>query len=205
MVHFEGNVLVEYTDQAGVQTIAKGHRITATEQSTGLFPGGVQAVKNAAGKWVVTAEQSEEIFVVDTGRFAKDIQDHVDPAVYYQLQDYQIDALILWDYNTGGLDHSDLLHELNLGNFDQVPVQMLRWDHRMDPNTGKLVEDMGLLARRKAEGAIWTNGYEHPDTDTALEVARLADTAKQAFALNFDLTQQVDELSEPTHPDIEAT
>jgi GH24 family phage-related lysozyme (muramidase) len=196
-VHFEGNVLTEYTDQAGVQTIGKGHRITAAEQASGSFPGGARATKNEAGKWVVTAGQSEAIFMADTGRFAADIQAHVDPAIYAQLQDYQIDALILWDYNTGGLDGSELLHQLNLGNFDEVPIQMLRWDHRRDPNTGRLVEDVGLLARRRAEGAIWSNGYEHPAAVDSLDAARLADTAKQAFELSFDLTDQVSELSGP--------
>lgn len=202
MVHFEGNVLTEYTDQAGVQTIGKGHRIVAAEQESGHFPGDVQALKNGAGKWTITSEQSDMIFIVDTGRFARDVEQCVEPGIYASLQDYQIDALILWDYNTGGLCGSELLHQLNLGNFDQVPIQMLRWDHRRDPATGKLVEDMGLLARRRAEGAIWSNGYEHVQTFAELERARVADTAKLAYELSFDLTDEVNELNRVTRPDL---
>ncbi len=187
MTAFEGNVLHVYTDVAGYETIGKGHLCSSREMATGTFPGGVQAYRDSMGRWAITAEDSAAIFIVDTGRFAKDLSDlYRGPR---DLEDHEADALILWDYNTGGLRNSGVLNALNAGRFEDVPTEMLRWNHRRDPKTGKLVVDEGLTLRRQAEVSIWLNGYEHPETDSRLQAAGLAETSGRAFKLNLDLTE----------------
>jgi GH24 family phage-related lysozyme (muramidase) len=180
MLHFEGNVLHVYVDQAGYSTIGIGHLCSDREMSTGYFQGGGQAFRDSQGRWAITADQSRGIFQHD---IAEKLDD-VDKFVAVELTPNQRDALGLWNFNTGGLVGSTLLFKLNAGDYDAVPVEMLKWDHRRDPKTGQKVEDMGLLARRKAEAAVWLNGYAHPDSEAALKEA-----AGLAFAKQFTLAE----------------
>lgn len=179
MVHFEGVVLHVYKDQAGLETIGIGHLMSSAESVTGKFPGGIQAIRDSQGRWAITREQAQELFIIDTSRFARDLtQLYKGPR---ELTEYEADAIILWDYNTGGLRNSGLLNALNAGRFEDVPTEMLRWNHRKDPRTGRLVVDEGLTLRRQAEVSIWLNGYEHPETDSRLAAADVAETAGRAF------------------------
>lgn len=191
MVHFEGNVLHVYLDQAGKQTIGIGHLCSAYELATGRFPGGVQAFRDSAGRWAITADQSRAIFRIDTSRFARDLTN-----LYHgprPLTPNEADAIILWDFNTGGLFNSGVLAALNEGRFEDVPTQMLRWNHIRDRLTGHLVEDAGLTARRHAEVSIFVNGYAHNDTQQSL-----AQAAEEAYGLRFTLPELL-----PDHPAIE--
>jgi lysozyme len=169
----EGVILHTYKDRAGKDTIGCGHLCSHQEMMAGRFPGSVQAVKDDHGRWAITREQADRITLSDTDRFAMDI----DIRVKVPLVDHEFDALLLWDFNTGGLAGSMLLKRLNDGEKDEVPKQMLRWTHIKGPD-GKLVEDSGLVARRKAEVAIWTNGWGNAASELAVQQA--AETA-QAF------------------------
>lgn len=180
MDHFEGNVLHVYKDQAGLATIGRGHLCRAEELYTGRFPGGVQAYRDSQGRWAITAPQSSIIFRYDLSRFEKDLTRlYKGPR---PLTQNEIDAILLWDFNTGGLLGSGVLSALNEGRYGDVPGQMMRWNHIRDRRTGALIEDPGLSARRKAEVSIWLNGYAHPETD---ELFRRA--AAEAYARNFNL------------------
>lgn len=182
MLHFEGRVLHVYVDQAGYETIGEGHKCSKAELSSGFFPGGVQAAFDTKYRWTITAEQSSQIFQADIApRAAK-----VDELVTFPLdggadQGPQRDALILWHFNTGGLEGSRLLVVLNQGNLIEAAGEMLRWNHIRDPKTGEKVVDRGLTLRRQAEANLFLNGYDHRDTQYAMEQA-----VAHQFAL-FDL------------------
>jgi lysozyme len=203
LIYFEGDVLHQYKDQAGLWTIGRGHLMNAVEVATGELPGHVQAIRDSQGRWAITEEQSIAIFQVDTGRFAKDLTD-----LYHgprELEDHEADALILWDYNTGALASSGVLRALNDGRYGDVPGEILRWNHRRDPRTGNLVVDEGLTLRRQAEVSIWLNGYDHPETDSRLQAADVAETSGRAFAIGFDyqhLFWESDPLHQETDPDV---
>lgn len=72
------------------------------------------------------------------------------------LQPYQISALISFSYNVGitGLKTSTLLRFLLAGNVQGAADQFLRWD-KMHLADGSVVESPGLLARRRAERAVF--------------------------------------------------
>jgi lysozyme len=186
---FEGTVLTVYHDQAGVPTIGTGHALTADDKASHRFDHGI------------TAEQAKDLLAKDVA----DAEAAVTRMVKVGLSQEQFDALVSWTFNlgSGALQNSKLLVRLNQGDYDAVPGEMLRWCKRKDPKTGLLVEDAGLLARRRAEGAIWESGHDHPATATAVDAATVADAAERAFGLIIEPGEFVDELNEPTHPDIE--
>lgn len=190
MFHFEGNVLHVYFDQAHKETIGKGHLCTQYELDTGRFCGGaVQATRDAQGRWAITAEQSNTIFRADLHRFVVDLRRlYKGPRL---LKPNEADAIILWDFNTGGLvmaegKNSGVLDALNEGRFADVPGQMMRWNHIRDRRTGALVESPDLTARRKAEINIFVYGYGHPDTEREVRAA-----ANECYAKRFTLLELV--------------
>lgn len=193
-MNFEGTVLKVYRDVAGVETVGTGHALTADERATGKYAGGI------------TREQAAEILRSDV----RDAEAAIARMVKVTLSQEQFDALVSWTFNlgSGALQNSGLLRELNKGNYDAVPTEMLRWCKRKDPKTGLLVVDAGLLARRKAEGAIWQSGHDHPQTAQLVDEATVSEEAKKAFALNFDLVEEFRDEEEiarsrDTDPEIE--
>lgn len=172
--HFEGTVLREYLDQAGVLTIGTGHALTAQEKASNAFAGGI------------TKEQATSLLRADVAR----AEYAVNTLVKVTLTQPQFDALVSFAFNLGGgaLGGSTMLRELNAGNYGAVPLELLRWDKRRDPKTGLLVEDSGLLARRRAEGAVWINGYGHIASATAV-----ADAAAIVYANRFGVIQLRDD------------
>lgn len=187
LAHLEGDVLHVYIDSAGCETIGKGHKLSEREKSTGWF-NGTQAHRDSTGRWAISQEQSDRIFQVDVQRF----EDDIDRLVTVNLNPSQRDALAIWHFNTGGLEGSGLLRSLNLGLYDLVPGEMLRWNHVKDPKTGQKVVDKGLTARRQAEANLFIYGYGLHLNDGIAEAARLA------AARQFSVIDLVDD-----HPAIE--
>jgi hypothetical protein len=64
----------------------------------------------------------------------------------------EYDALVGFVYNVGpsAFANSRLLRWLNMGDYDSVPNELLRW---CDPRNPKVTA--GLLRRRRAEGDLW--------------------------------------------------
>lgn len=124
---FEQCRLVSYKDSGGIWTIGWGHTKGVHEGLT------------------CTQEQADAWFEEDAQGAIHD----VDVLVKVVVSQNQIDALVSFQYNTGGLHGSTLLSLLNAGNRAMAAEQFLRWDHV----GGKQVA--GLTTRRKAERSLF--------------------------------------------------
>lgn len=125
----EGLVLTSYQDTGGVWTIGYGHT------GADAYPGRV-----------ITEQEAKDILVKDVSWAAADIN----RLVKVPLTQNQYNALVSFDFNigTGQFTTSTLLRRLNLGKYEDVPAQLMRW---LYDNQGKPV----LTNRRKAEVALW--------------------------------------------------
>ena len=119
-----------YLDAAGLPTIGYGHRL--------LNPNSFDEV---------TEEFASTILASDV----RDAEHAVDRLVKVPLTQGQYDALVDFTFNLGSkrLQNSKLLKLLNAGRYDDVPEQLLEWDHC------KGTEMPALKARRMAECALW--------------------------------------------------
>lgn len=88
----------------------------------------------------ITGEQADAIMASDLAAVEADIMHHVKVAI----NNNQLDSLVSFDFNTGGLDRSSLLHAIN----NKLPVSealFTAWSHA----GGQFVQ--GLYNRRVAE------------------------------------------------------
>jgi lysozyme len=163
---WEGCRLEAYKCAAGVWTIGYGHTRTARQ---GLR---------------ITQEQAEALLREDLRVF----EAAVDDAVTVQLTDNQFAALVSWAFNVGvsAMRSSTLIRKLNLGDYDVVPRELVRWAKV----EGKPVH--GLANRRAAEAGLWARGAfvasrniaatEPPPSSPAAEAGKLGGVAAAAAA-----------------------
>jgi lysozyme len=135
----EGWVDHPYHDAAGILTIGYGHVIR---------PGDPPWVMGT-----ITQDQGRDLMAQDLATF----EAAVNADVKVPLTQPQFDALVSFSYNVGAgaFAHSGVLAKLNAGDYAGAADAMLAWDRRVDPKTGQLVTDAGLLARRRDERALF--------------------------------------------------
>lgn len=127
---FEGCPLDAYKDCAGVWTIGYGH-------TRGVFPG-----------MSITHEIAEAFLKADI----KAAETTVNKLVTAPITQNEFDALVDFEFNTGGLKNSTLLRLLNLRNYEGAAREFVKWSHV----SGKVVA--GLLRRREAEENLFVLG-----------------------------------------------
>ena len=130
---FEGFSPLEYTCVAGKRTIGYGHVLKPDESYVcGL-----------------NEKKAEKLLAEDLSA----VEAAVDLSVKVPLEEYQRDALVSFAFNIGvyAFQRSTLLKELNAGNYEKVPKQLLRWVYV----NGKPC--FGLFRRRQAEAAMFEN------------------------------------------------
>lgn len=93
----------------------------------------------------ITPEQADQILASDLASVELDVNHHIKPV----LNQNQFDALVSFDFNTGGLDRSSVLRSINLNRFDLVAADLKMWSHA----GGHFVQ--GLYNRRVAEGKMF--------------------------------------------------
>ena len=128
--HCEGCRLTAYPDN-GAFSIGYGHR--------GVPEGTV---------W--SQQEAEDALERDLGAAAASVRTLVTSA----LTQGQFDALTDFVFNLGTrrLAESTLLRVLNLGDYDRVPDELMRWVYAAgEPNAG-------LKARREGEAILWEGG-----------------------------------------------
>ena len=129
---WEGCILHIYKDAAGLPTIGIGHLITKNDPD---FSKGIT---------------EEEAFSI----LAKDVapaENCVNSYVKVELNQNQFDALVSFTFNCGlgAFQKSTLLKLLNEGQYNQIPIQLLRWTKA----GGKQCD--GLVVRRNDEIKLW--------------------------------------------------
>ena len=127
----EGFVNHVYNDN-GALAIAYGHRLLPGES----FPGNI------------TEAQASDILDKDLPHFEAMVNQRV-PASCNQNQ---FDSLVDFTYNVRNQPSS--LEQLLFHGWDQVPVQLPRWDKK-HLSDGTVVEDAGLKARRMREVVLF--------------------------------------------------
>jgi len=121
----EGFSARQYTDVAGHLTIGYGHLILPIENFTGV---------------TLTDQQATDILLGDASH-VEIFLDHICPGLYQN----EFDALVDFGFNLG----TGPLKMLLSHGLDEIPTQILRWDHA----AGKVVQ--GLLDRRQRELDLW--------------------------------------------------
>jgi lysozyme len=129
---FEGLHLATYRCPSKILTIGYGHTRTVREAMR------------------ITKDEAENLLAEDVRLFERGVS----RLVKVPLNDNQFSALVCFSFNVGlgNLDASTLLKLLNRGWYEQVPVQLMRWDHANGEVMG------GLARRRAAEGRLWNKG-----------------------------------------------
>lgn len=131
---WEGFSADVYMDAAGLATIGYGHLLRPGES----YPGGISEM------------EAEKLLAKDVGI----AEWAVLTFIKVPLSDEQFDALISWTFNLGGgaLQRSTMRRKLNRGNYNAVPVEMMRWVFA----GGRRLK--GLVNRRKEEGSLFKQG-----------------------------------------------
>jgi len=134
---WEGLRLKAYRDAGGVWTIGYGHTSMAGKPL--VYEG-----------MAISEPQAEEILARDLRQYEKAVEENVKVA----LSDNQFAALVSFTYNVGigAFRRSTLLKRLNAGDYDGVPIEMMKWTR-----AGKK-RLKGLENRRAAEAGLWVKG-----------------------------------------------
>jgi lysozyme len=137
IARWEGEVLHVYSDMAGIPTIGIGHALRPGES----YPNGI------------THAQAMALLAADVGVAEAAVNYETDVA----LSQSQFDACVSFAFNCGGGAYrtSTVLRCINGQDWDGAAKAFLLWDKRKDPKSGMLVVDQSLLARRKAEAALF--------------------------------------------------
>jgi len=146
----EGCSLKAYRCPAGVLTIGYG----ATN---------IDGIPVSADM-TITEREAETILKSDLRRF----ENAVNRLVKVPLTQNQFDALISFTFNVGegNLAKSTLLKKLNKGDYQAVPAELAKWNKA----GGKVLR--GLVARRSAEAALWTEFDMEREDTTARNITR---------------------------------
>jgi lysozyme len=96
-----------------------------------------------ATRW--TMEECNAAFIKDMEAFERDVR----KLVKVPLEQHQFDALVSFNYNTGGLGKSTLLKKLNAGDYDAAAQEFKRWNKA----NGKVLP--GLTRRRASESLLF--------------------------------------------------
>lgn len=160
----EGCELEAYKCPAGIWTIGYGHTTAAGE------PDVTEGMK-------ITQREAAVILKQDLRKF----EDAINRLVKVELSQSQFDALVSFVFNigAGAFAKSTLLKKLNAGDYDAVPSELAKWS-----KAGKKVLK-GLVARRAAEAALWSEDDQDRDDTTAGAVARDVPTVINKENISF--------------------
>lgn len=145
----EGCKLDAYRDVAGVATCGYGH--TGPEVVVPM---------------TITQAQADAYLFTDATKAASRICLAVKDAAVQGLTEHQWAALVSFAFNLGFSGSWQLAWDLNRGQLDDVPIQMMRFDKARI--NGQLTEVPGLMHRRAAEVALWKTA----DVASAITVAQ---------------------------------
>jgi lysozyme len=133
---WEGCELTAYLDVASVPTIGYGHTRTVTQN-------------DVAVRRKISAEDAEALLREDLKRHEMRVNNLVTQA----MSQNEFDALVSFDFNTGGLARSTALARLNRGDRIGAAEALTWWNKATVKGETKIIP--GLANRRKAEKALF--------------------------------------------------
>ena len=141
IARFEGFRAHLYNDPAGNCTIGCGHLV---------HHGPIDGSEPEEFRAGITEQRAIALLQEDARRAA----DEVNRSVVVRLTQPQFDALVSFAFNvgTGNFRRSSVLARLNAGDYAAVPGELNQWVRA----GGR--ELPGLVRRRRAEGALFTDG-----------------------------------------------
>jgi GH24 family phage-related lysozyme (muramidase) len=173
---FEGFSARLYNDPGGHCTIGYGHLV---------HHGRCNGNEPDDFKREITREQGLDLLRQDT----KVAERAVNQKVQVGLYQYQFDALVSFVFNVGAgaFAGSTLLRRLNQGDYKAVPAELMRWVN----SGGRPLP--GLVRRRRAEGALFSEGaYGVVDAPTDADIAESAHAIVDAPAESHSLPSSFD-------------
>ena len=131
--------LTAYNDGTGTWTIGFGHTTAA-------------GLPRVSPGMRITAEQADAIIASDLAAVEADVNHHVN----VQLSQNQFDALVSFDFNTGALDRSSLIRDINTGITNAVSITAAFEAWRYARVHGEMTPI--LLGRRQREVKLFLTG-----------------------------------------------
>lgn len=129
----EGIVPYPYKDSVGVWTLGIGHTASAGSPDPAKLPKGVE----------VPMHEVLAIFRRDLRKF----EDRVNSAVKVPLKQHEFDALVSFDFNTGGIHKANLTKLLNAGDRKGAATAFMGWSKPKE-----------IIPRREKEQALFRDG-----------------------------------------------
>lgn len=149
----EGIVLQPYKDSVGVWTLGIGH--TAMD---GIPPDPSKMDPTRS----ITVEEAFDIFAKSIVKYERRVND----AVKVPLTQNQFDALVSFDYNTGGIDRAQLTKALNEGNLALAAQRFMGWVKPPEIKGRRLKEQRlfrdGVYSNNGKASVIPTDGKGKP-------------------------------------------
>ena len=133
----EGIVPAPYLDSVGVMTFGIGHTANAGPPNPANMPRGNPENVDAV------LPQVFEVFRRDLAKF----EDRVRAAVKVPLQQHEFDALVSFDFNTGGIHRAKLTEHLNRGDRAAAARAFMGW-----------VRPPEIRSRRESEMRLFRDG-----------------------------------------------
>ncbi len=109
----EGIVDMPYRDSKGIWTVGVGHTAKAGPPDPSKLPRGRRLPLS-------------EIFRIFAGDLAA-FETRVNKAVKVPVAQHEFDALVSFDFNTGGIDRATLVRHLNRGNRAKAATAFMNW------------------------------------------------------------------------------
>ena len=129
---WEGLFLHAYDDGTGVWTVGYGHTTAAGPPR--VYP-----------RQRITAQEADDILSADL----HSVENEVNRVISRPITQNQFDALVSFDFNTGGLHRSSLMRDINAGRLSRVHDDFMMWTHA----GGRVLR--GLVNRRTAESRLF--------------------------------------------------
>ena len=109
----EGIVDMPYRDSKGIWTVGIGHTASAGPPDPSKLPRGRR----------IPLSEIFRIFARDLARFEK----RVNKEVKVKVAQHEFDALVSFDFNTGGIGRATLVRHLNRGNRAKAAAAFMNW------------------------------------------------------------------------------
>ncbi len=174
---WEGKVLFAYDDfdpPANRRRIKAGDKVHGT-----LTIGHGHTGPDVKPGMTITEGQADELFRQDLAEFTP----AVERAVKVPLTDNQFAALVCFAFNVGigNFQKSTLLKRLNAGDYDAVPVELMKWTK----SKGRKLA--GLVNRRSAEAGLWARGGFVQSSGSIPEKERPPLVSKEVVAIGTSI------------------